>query len=85
MPRIPHVSKEDLVAAMDRFDREFRSQPRWLRWPTHADKFALAYNGKRYPVKFVIALATGVGVHTFSGGQEANGYVTRRGLTVVDL
>jgi hypothetical protein len=46
---------------------------------------SIAHDGQRYPVKFIISLATGAGVHTFSGGQEANGYVTKRGLTVVDL
>jgi hypothetical protein len=85
MPHIPPVPKEALIVAMERFDAEFRQQTRWQRWPTRADKFALVHDGKRYPVKFIISLATGAGVHTFSGGQEANGYVTKRGLTIVDL
>lgn len=70
---------------MDRFDQEFRGKARWARWPTAADKFALERGGKQYPVKFIISLATGVGVNTFSGGAEANGYITRRGLTVAPI
>ncbi len=85
MPNIPPVPKEALLAAMERFDAVFRSQARWVRWPTRADKFALLHDGKRYPVKFIISLATGVGVNSFSGGNEANTYVGKRGLTVISL
>lgn len=85
MARIPPATKDALDAAMDRFDAEFRGKGRWERWPTKADKFAIGRAGKRYPVKFVIHLATGIGVDQFSGGVPANSYVTKRGLTVIEL
>lgn len=85
MPNIPPVDRAALEAAMDRFDQEFRGQGRWARWPTQANKFALVRDGKPYPVKFIISLATGASVSEFSGGREANSYVTRRGLTVAPI
>ncbi|NNJ12088.1 hypothetical protein EKD04_017295 [Chloroflexales bacterium ZM16-3] len=85
MPNIPPATKEELLAAMRRFDAEFRSLPRWVRWPTRADRFALLHDGKRYPVKFIISLATSYSVSGFSGGNEANTYVGKRGLTVITL
>jgi hypothetical protein len=85
MPNIPPVSQADLIAAMATFDRDYRSKGRFARWPTAADKFALAHNGRSYPPKMIISLATGVGVHTFSGGQESTSYTDKRGLITVPI
>jgi hypothetical protein len=41
------------------------------------------HDGQRYPVKQIIRMATGV--TNFSGGDEANNYVAKRGLSVATL
>lgn len=85
MPNIPPVNQADLIAAMARFDADERGQGRFARWPTAADRFALSHGGRFYPPKMIISLATGVGVHTFSGGQESTRYTDRRGLVTVEI
>jgi hypothetical protein len=69
---------------MERFDRELRNTPEWSDWASNGNyEYALLHEGKSYPIKQIIRLATG---HTdFSGGPEANSYVSARGFQVVDL
>jgi hypothetical protein len=85
MPNIPPTTQADLIAAMATFDREHRGRGRFARWPTLADKFAIAHGGRYYPPKIVISLAAGVGVGTFSGGFESTTYTDKRGLVTVPI
>ena len=86
MPNIPSTTQAELVAAMERFDREHRGRGRFAGWPTLADKFALVGpNGKFYPPKIVIALAANVGVNSFSGGHESTSYTDKRNLQTVAI
>ena len=83
---IPDVSPAALQQAMDRFDKEFRDTPystNWMHDETY--KYAIKQNGRLYPVKQIVSLATGIPVNAFSGGDQANGYVEVRGFKVVAL
>ncbi|MDP9314434.1 MAG: EVE domain-containing protein, partial [Chloroflexota bacterium] len=80
---IPDASREKLIEAMEHFDQEQRATSNWDTSPKY--RYAIEHNGNRYPVKKIIGLATGVSLNTFSGGDEANHYVERRGLKVVRL
>jgi hypothetical protein len=72
--------------AMAKFDVELRNSPEWLDWETKGNyKYAIQHNGKLYPVKQITSLATGISVHDFTGGDEANSYVGRMGFTVIPL
>jgi 5-methylcytosine-specific restriction enzyme B len=78
---IPETTREQLLDAMRRFDSEGRNTADWSEWESKlSHKFAISHEGRRYPVKEIIRLATGA--TDFSGGSEANGYVQRHGLTV---
>ena len=84
LPR--ETTREQVVAALDQFDRELRPTPKWAGWDAKkAQKFVLAHAGRTYPPKQVIALATGCGVNTFSGGDETNRFLRARGFTIQDL
>ena len=48
-------------------------------------RFAIEHEGRRYPVKKVVSMATSIPVSGFSGGDEANKFVTARGLTIVPI
>ena len=81
---IPDVSREVLRGAMEEFDKELRDIEEWFGWEqrgTH--KYAITHEGRRYPVKQIIRMATGE--TDFSGGYEANSYVSKRGFSVVAL
>ena len=83
---LPDVSAEALKDALQRFDVEFRATAEYADWESDlAYKFAIDLDGKRYPVKKVISIATGVPTNQFSGGPETNGYVVQRGFSVVEL
>ncbi len=83
---LPNVPREELIRAIELFDSEYRHTDEWTGWEEKANhKYAISYNGRRYPVKAVIRLATGAPSITFSGGYEANTYVQKRGFSVVSL
>lgn len=87
MSRLPkQTSRADLIAAMQRFDANLRSTAAWEGWEVKkSHKYAILWDGRLYPVKQVLALATGEEVRSFSGGEEANRFVTKRGLSVVTI
>src|SRR5690348_12270326 len=84
---IPETTRDSLLQAIERFDRELRGKPDWLSWPEQAGshRWAISHNGQLYPVKQIISMATGQSASNFSRGEEANSYVTRYGFTVVPL
>jgi predicted HNH restriction endonuclease len=74
---------------MGRFDRELRDTSDWAEWEQNrAHRYAIRQEGRRYPVKQIISMATGMSVSDFSGGQavgDANQYIISRGFAVVEL
>jgi 5-methylcytosine-specific restriction protein A len=86
---IPQVATEALRDAMARFDRDFRDATEWADWEQNrAHLYAIEHDGRRYPVKQIVSMATGLPVSEFSGGEaagDANQYVVARGFAVVEL
>lgn len=83
---IPAVPRERLLDAMNQFDHEVRDSAEFRDWTENgAYRYAIEENGKLYPVKKIVSIATGVPVKAFYGGDEANSYVQARGFTVAPL
>jgi hypothetical protein len=86
---IPPVSISALSDAMGQFDSELRDKPDWADWEKNsAHRFAIERDGRHYPVKRIVSLATGLPVSDFSGGKaagDANKCVAARGFTIVEL
>jgi 5-methylcytosine-specific restriction enzyme B len=86
---IPPVPAEALREAMERFDRELRPTANWVNWEQdRRHRYAIEHDGRRYPVKQIISMATRMRVRDFGGGSEpgdANRYVTSRGFAIVRL
>jgi predicted HNH restriction endonuclease len=86
---IPPATAETLRDAMGRFDRDLRSTPDWAGWEQNrAHRYAIEQDGRRYPVKQIVSMATGMPVSEFSGGQaagDANQYVAARDFAIVEL
>jgi hypothetical protein len=79
-------TKEDLQHAMERFDAEMRDAAEWRDWErNNSHKFAFVLNGRRYPMKEVISMATGTPKDDFSGGEEAISFADKLGLDVEAL
>jgi 5-methylcytosine-specific restriction protein A len=74
---------------MGRFDHELRNRTEWADWEQNrAHLYAIEQDHRRYPVKQIVSMATGIPVSDFSGGQaagDANQYVASRGFSVIEL
>ncbi len=83
---LPDVLQEDVLSALEYFDRSERHHPEWIGWELNGNyKFALAENTKLYPPKHIVSLATKRLKSGFSGGEQTNKYLTDRGFTIVEL
>lgn len=83
---VKDVSPEELVKAMEKFDIELRNSKNWKGWEDKKNhKYAILHDGKHYPVKEIIHLATGADVGTFSGGAFANTYMEKRGFKIARI
>ncbi|NLJ40746.1 MAG: HNH endonuclease, partial [Clostridiales bacterium] len=68
---ITDVSEGTILDAMKRFDEEHRNNADWLNWQNNKNhKYAIQRDGRLYPVKQIISMATGQPVSSFSGGDE---------------
>lgn len=84
--KLPSVKREILENALKQFDEEFRYKPEWKDWMNNqAHLYAISANDQLYPAKKIVSLATGIPVGLFSGGQPTNGYLKRRGFTIVAM
>lgn len=84
--RIPDVTPEQVLRAMDEFDQHDRDSEQWRDWESRPQfRWAIIHEGRRYPVKEMISRATGVPTAAFSGGDESNRYLKNRGFIVERL
>lgn len=83
---LPNIERTVLEESLYRFDTELRSLPEWSGWENSASqKFVVIYNGRRYPPKKIISLATGLPVREFSGGRQSNEYLRNHGFEIVAI
>ena len=83
---IPDTSKEKIIGAMEIFDEQFRHLEKWSGWEKRENyKYAIKYNDRLYPVKQIISLATEIPLNSFSGGDESNKFLTKKGFDIIAL
>jgi hypothetical protein len=83
---LPLVDADKISSAMARFDNELRNSDHWANWEDNqSHRYAINKDGKRYPVKQILSMATGANVNSFSGGNEANSYLKERGFNIEPL
>jgi Endonuclease NucS C-terminal domain len=71
------LTDERILAEMRRFDAEFRDKfTAWGVW-------AIERDGKYYPPKKLLSMATGIDVDEFNGGEATNSKFRELGFTVV--
>ena len=74
------VTKEAICAAMNEFDLRFRAQE-----DETGTLYAVDYDGKRYPPKRILAIATDVPVQYFWGGEPSNRIFRSLGFDVLKV
>ena len=83
---IPAVDSARIDEALAQFDQEERGSPKWKGWEERKSfKHAIVKNGRLYPPKEILALATGLPVSEFGGGPETNDYLVERGFQIEAL
>jgi hypothetical protein len=83
---IPRVTRDQVLAALAHYDETIRETEEGSAWEgNQAHKWCLLHDGRRYPIKQVVALAAGVEPATFTGGGALNTRVAKLGFTVAPL
>jgi len=83
---IPATTREAILGSLEEFDRDLRSSPEWVGWETNGNyEHAMSFDEHLYPPKQIISMATGLPKSQFSGGPEANGYLSSYGFEIVPL
>ena len=83
---LPKVDSQAISTALQEFDQSLRGSPEWIDWEHNkAQVWVIQHEGRIYPPKKIISLATGVPVREFSGGPETNSYLESLGYRVGKL
>src|SRR5437016_2742854 len=84
---IPSPEASKIEEALAKFDAELRGTSPWTNWESNQNyRFAIEANGRKYPVKQILAMASEQPVNSFSGGVEgANKIFLDKGFRVVSL
>ncbi|HCW0157064.1 HNH endonuclease [Pseudomonas aeruginosa] len=83
---LPNATAAKLERAIKLFDRDLRDTQEWDGWEENrAHRYAIKWQGRLYPAKKIVSLATGTPVGHFSGGIQTNGYLRARGFEVINL
>lgn len=84
---VPRVSRERVLEAMALFDASHRQREEWDSFPSRKHwrhHYTILSNGKNYPVKEIISLASNVPSTDFSGGDSANRMLRQLGFDIVE-
>jgi hypothetical protein len=82
---IPDASREDVLAAMERFDAEKRQTEYWRNWESWNNYYFTAIqNGQRYPVKQLVADTTGADLNSFNT-TSAIMWLQRREFEIINI
>jgi 5-methylcytosine-specific restriction enzyme A len=85
----PSLTRASVLKALRQFDSTLRGTPEWAQWEQNkAHKYAIVHQGRKYPVKKIASLASGVSVSQFFGGVDVghtNRLVETIGFKVVHL
>ena len=81
-----NATVEQIRESLRAFDRDLRNQPEWTNWVENQNyKYAIFHNYKLYPVKQIVSMATGLPKTDFSGGGQANEFLSGVGFKVLSL
>lgn len=79
------VSIGKIFRVMRDFDAQYSYTNDYDSWLEKGNyKYAVQHDGKLYPCKYILSLATGVPTSEFSGGEQTNRVFRRLGFSVID-
>lgn len=83
---LPQTSREKVLEALRDFDSRLRDAGEWANWEGKLSHlYAISHEGRLYPVKQIVSMATGVPRIEFGGGDPSNRYARQYGFDVIRL
>jgi 5-methylcytosine-specific restriction protein A len=84
--QIKPVATDVIEAALQIFDSEWRNSKEYAGWGNNKNYLhAISHDGRLYPPKRVISIATDMPINSFYGGGPSNTYLSARGFVIVAL
>lgn len=84
--KILDVDSEAIKGAIRDFEVNWRDTTEYMGWEQNRNYLhAIKYEGKMYPPKKIISIATGMPTRSFYGGTPSNSYLAERGFEIVRL
>lgn len=80
-----NITAKDILAAMSDFDSQYpntNDYDAWLDKETY--KYAIRYNSRLYPCKYILSQATGIDISEFLGGKQTNSVLRELDFHVID-
>ena len=67
------ITRENVTQVLNQFDRTYPDSNDYDNWLDSGNyRYALHYNGRRYPCKYILSEASGFSTDSFSGGEQTN-------------
>jgi transketolase len=78
------VTRQEILNAIQQFDSEYPDTNQYEKWLDDSKyRYAVEYNDKLYPCKYILSQATGISTTEFSGGEQTNSVFKALGFTVI--
>jgi hypothetical protein len=79
------VTRENILRALHEFAEQYpdtEAFDNWLRKNTY--RYMVRYDGRLYPPKQILSVATGIATEDFSGGEQTNRVFRQLGFDIED-
>lgn len=79
------ITRDDVLKELERYDEEFANTNDYDSWlDTSGYTYALEYENKLYPPKYILSKLTGIDRGQFSGGDRTNNVFKGLGFAIKD-
>jgi len=79
------ITREQVLGALRQFDSAYRDTNDYDGWlDKRTYKYAVRHDGRLYPCKHILSVASGFDLTEFGGGQQTNSKFEGLGFEVVD-
>ncbi len=79
------VTSEMILKELHKFNHKYKDTNNYDNWlEKKSYKYAVQYDGKLYPCKYILSEATGIYIRDFNGGEETNRVFRQLAIRVID-
>jgi len=79
------ITRQQVIQALEEFDFTYPASNDFENWLESGNyHYALDYEGKLYPPKYILSVVSGESVETFSGGEQTHRVFANLGFKIVN-